>query len=112
MLNRCFLGCYILLSQTRAAFVDPEDWVQLNRKNWKAKLARGGWYALQTTVVNGKNRYTYMHRLIMNCPKGLIVHHRNGNGLDNRKRNLQIMSPTEHEQLSRMLRIARKKSCL
>lgn len=109
MIDRCFLGCRIRLSGGKVALVDPGDWVKLNRKNWKAKLARGGWYAIRTTVVNGRKKYTYMHRLIMNTPKEEICHHRNGNGLDNRKLNLENMAPTEHDQLSRMRRIARKK---
>ena len=31
-----------------------------------------------------------MHRLIMNPPAGMVVHHKNNDGLDNRRSNLEI----------------------
>ena len=40
----------------------------------------------------GKSKYIYLHRLIINPPKELDVDHKNGNGLDCRRENLQIMN--------------------
>ena len=34
-----------------------------------------------------------MHRLLMNPPSGMVVHHINNNGLDNRRLNLEIVTP-------------------
>lgn len=106
--TKCFLACRIRLTEGKVAIVDPEDWVVLNRKVWRAKLGRGGWYAQAKIRRNGRTRYIYMHRLIANTPRDKHCHHKNGNGLDDRRLNLQNRDPGEHEQYHRMLRIARK----
>lgn len=40
----------------------------------------------------------FLHRLIMNCPKGKEVDHINHNILDNRKNNLRIVTHTENNR--------------
>lgn len=108
MITACPTCCCIPLTQGRFALVDPEDWVALERKNWRAKKSRGGWYAYKITRVNGRNRYTYMHRLINKPGPGEITHHKNGFTLDNRRANLQDMTEAEHDNLHRILRIAKR----
>lgn len=105
---QCDLCDSIQLTCGKRAIVDPQDRQLVGLTGWKAKLSRGGWYAYKPVITKNETRYVYMHRLIAHTPKGMICHHRNGNGLYNRRANLQNMTPNEHEQLSRMLRIARK----
>ena len=48
-------------------------------------------------TINGKRTTQRMHRLIMNCPKGLLVDHKNHDGLDNRKCNLRLCTNAENQ---------------
>jgi hypothetical protein len=86
------------LTRGRYAIVDPEDYAWLVRHKWHASDGRGGnFYA-----VNRKMQK--MHRLIMRKtnPKfeirnsKLFVDHINRNGLDNRKANLRLVTPTQN----------------
>lgn len=50
---------------------------------------------------DGKQKSVYLHREIMNTPKGLTTHHLNGNGLDNRRANLSVCTDMENQQRKR-----------
>ena len=97
----------IKLTKGKTTIVDPEVWAKINRKNWRAKKSSGGWYAYKIETHNGKKVYVYLHRLIMNTPKGRICHHKNGHTLDNRKSQLEHVTPTQHEQHHQMRRITK-----
>lgn len=43
----------------------------------------------------------YLHRLVTDCPKGLHVHHIDGNGLNNTNNNLEILTPKEHSEITK-----------
>lgn len=40
----------------------------------------------------------YLHRWLMNAPKGMVVDHKNDNPLDNRRSNLQIITHAQNLQ--------------
>lgn len=75
--------------------VDTEDFKRLNQFGW---YINAGGYAARTVHLGpdpkSKGKYlstlVYMHREVMNTPKGLSTDHRNRNRLDNRKRNLLV----------------------
>ncbi len=106
MPDRCYLCCFIRLDKGLIALVDPEDWVQLHKYNWFAKKARGGCYAARKVFIKGKPRLIYMHREITGCPVGMVTHHKNRIKTDNRKENLDIVTPETHRFIA--LRTRRK----
>jgi hypothetical protein len=70
----------ISLGEGFYAYVDAADYEWLSRWIWH--LCNG--YAARM----GKGKFTYMHREIMQPPKGMTVDHRNHNKLDNTRANL------------------------
>lgn len=109
MITACPLCCSLPLTRGKVALLDPWQWVALDRKGWRAKKSRGGWYAYKITRVNGKNCYTYLHRLINRTPPGFETHHKNGMTLDDREANLMDLTQAEHEDLHKMLKIAKRR---
>ena len=90
----------IEISRQMFARVDEEDIALVEQHRWTAKpftCARVGFYA--TTCIAGKT--TYMHRLIMRPPKGGMVDHINGDGLDNRRSNLRIATRRQNNANTR-----------
>lgn len=77
------------------AIVDDDDFDLVSRFFWhKVESGRDPDYTYATAKVR-------MHRLIIDCPKGLHVDHINGDTLDNRKCNLRICTNAQNQQNSK-----------
>ncbi|MBA7543667.1 hypothetical protein ES705_36004 [subsurface metagenome] len=85
-----------------AVIVDTEDFERLSAHRWFAKRSAHNIYAVRKVVSGGHEHLIRMHREIVNCPGGFIVHHKNHNTLDNRKVNLEICTPENHKYLNRI----------
>ncbi len=82
----------IPLSLGKSALVDDEEYARLMRLAWCAAKSRHVWYA-HTALYIGETRFTLrMHRYILGVWKDEIIDHRDGNGLNNTKENLRIVS--------------------
>lgn len=82
------------------AIVDDWEYSWLSSFKWyahKVKTVRENYYAL-CNIKQPDGGYTtgYMHRMITDAPKGMVVDHINGNGLDNRFNNLRIVTHLEN----------------
>jgi len=75
---------YILLKQGSYVIVDATDYEELMKHNWTARISPA--YAVR--IEKGKN--IYMHREIMQPEAGLIVDHKDRNGLNNSRANLRV----------------------
>lgn len=86
------------LTQGLFAKVDDEDYDRV--------VALGAWhchpiskelmYARHSSRNQGRQKKVYMHRFIMNAPKGFDVDHINHDGLDNRKSNLRVCTHSDN----------------
>lgn len=70
-------------------------------KHWKWSALEQGRYvksyaAVRVQKIDGKNTPILMHRFIMDCPKGKVVDHINGNQMDNRCKNLRICTQSQN----------------
>jgi hypothetical protein len=90
----------IPLTKGMVALVDDEDYYDLSKYRWYAN--KTGWntyYAFRNTPrQSGKQHLIRMHRVILNPPSDMEVDHINGNGLDNRKENLRIVTRRQNSQ--------------
>ncbi len=82
----------VKLTQGRVAIVDDGDYEMVSQYKWCAWFSGWNWYAVGT--INKK--HTYMHRLIIQAPKGSVVDHRNHDGLDNRRENIRLCTTQEN----------------
>lgn len=67
--------------------VDDADYDTLMQYNWR--LING-------YVCTGKETTVFMHRLLTDAPKGMVVDHINRNRLDNRRENLRVCTTRQN----------------
>lgn len=89
----------IPLTQDMVALVDDEDYEGLAKWKWcyrKREHNHIGYALRNARKQDGKQATIYMHRIILNLPRGCETDHINGNGLDNRKENLRVATITQN----------------
>lgn len=94
----------IPLSQGKVTLVDDEDYDWLNQWKWCADAGKNNiMYAIRKENIGRidgkyKRKKIRLHRAIIGAKKGEIVDHINGDGLDNRKTNLRIVTHRQNCQ--------------
>ena len=91
--------------ENEIVFIDPEDYERLKHFKWTIlRQKRDGYIIRYVTRKEYSNKdwstskIFYMHREIMQPPQGMVVDHKNGNGLDNQKTNLRIVTISENSK--------------
>jgi HNH endonuclease len=59
-------------------------------------------YDYKRTYYAQNNHGVKMHALILNCPSNMVRHHKNGNGLDNRRSNLELRTNKQNTRERRV----------
>lgn len=80
----------IVTKKNERIIVDDDDFDVLSKYSWM--LVGKGYAARNGVGEDGKKKTIYIHRQIMQAPKGTCVDHINGDKLDNRRANLRICS--------------------
>lgn len=90
----------IQLTMGLSVKVDDDDYEILSKFKWQAKNPRKDTYyaARSIRMSNGKQKTVGMHRFITNCPDGYDVDHIDGDGLNNCKSNLRVVTRRQNLQ--------------
>lgn len=67
------------------------------------KLHTDGYVYVLQPYGNRGSRYILEHRLVMNCPPDMIVHHCDGDKINNTESNLVVMTPEQHTLLHNIM---------
>jgi hypothetical protein len=92
---------YLELSKGLWTLVDFDDFIYFSKWKWSASFGSRGtkWYAIRRGHTSEGPLYGQriaLHREIMKCPAGMVVDHLNGNSLDNRRCNLEVITQAEN----------------
>ncbi len=85
----------IELTQGKVALVDDEDFEALSQHKWHAHKGRHSFYASRnepTGVAKPRYRTVTMHATLTNTPKGMHTDHIDGDGLNNCRSNLRVVT--------------------
>ena len=92
-----------LSNRAEQVLVDDEDFAQVSRYYWHGSMYRGALFAARNTSRPRKTVYMHTFILGLDAPASrVVVKHRNGNTLDNRRANL-VMSAVEPLAATRVL---------
>lgn len=76
----------IPLTKGMSTVIDASDAHLVAGSKWRASQAGRKWYAATTRG----GRTVYLHRLLMGSPEGVLIDHRDNDGLNNRRANLRL----------------------
>lgn len=85
----------IFATNGERALVSSEDYPAVSAHKWWTSADRslaGGFYF----YTQDKGKTVYMHRLILDAPKGIEVDHINGDASDNRRENLRLATRAQN----------------
>lgn len=91
---------YIPLTKGHEAIIDVEDVPLVLWKNFRSSYSSGeNWLYAKTTIIDdGVASDKYLHTIIMNTPPGMYIDHADRNGLNNRRSNLRVCTPSENQR--------------
>ena len=88
----------IYLDEGKWTILDPNDYYRYAGFKWCIGGNKGKFYDIRGQIISpADSKIVQLHRLIMDAPKGLLVDHRNGDSLDNRRANLRLATHSQNQ---------------
>lgn len=88
---------YVPLTKGYEAVIDAADVPLVAGSNWYASMECRRVYAKRRKTSGHKaHRIVSMHRTILDAPDDMLVDHKDGNGLNNRRKNLRLATATQN----------------
>ena len=94
----------IPLTQGKFAIVDDEDYERLSANKWRAHKEGRAFYAVRSERIKTgprRERQVRMHAVIAATPPGMETDHVDGDGLNNRRSNLRVVTPQQNQRNQR-----------
>jgi hypothetical protein len=92
----------IYLGEGEWTILEPRDYYRLRHFKWFLFGNKSNFYAVRSIKVGtGKTKMAYLHRDILMPSEGLVVDHKNGDSLDNRRANLRLATRSQNSCNSR-----------
>lgn len=85
------------LSGGRFALIDSADAVEVGRYSWSID-STGAYARRGVQDADGRTKTIFMHRELTKAPPGMEVDHVNRDGLDNRRANLRLCTPSQNQR--------------
>lgn len=88
----------IFLTRGYVARISDEDWPRVSARRWQAQVQphSAKVYAFAVVRSAGRKLKVYLHRFIVDAPRGLLVDHADGDGLNCVRENLRLATITEN----------------
>jgi hypothetical protein len=94
---------YVPLTKGYEAIIDASDVALVSQWLWYAQISKRTVYAIADNFdENGRRQTLRMHRLVTAPPADMQIDHINGDGLDNRRANLRVVTLAENSRNQRL----------
>jgi hypothetical protein len=89
----------IYLGDEEWTIVDQDIYYRLGHLKWQIRGNKKKFYAVRFVKTGpGHTTLLNLHREVINAPKGVLVDHKNGDTLDNRRANLRLATKSQNAQ--------------